>query len=152
MTITANATHTVGVETVTPETQPYVPAQAGRAVVERYDGRLVKVVVTDADRLHSTLEDHAKGAAHIYGADYTPAAPVGDVLLKMARLVHGPYNASLPEALHLATRDPDTTRQVVRRLADTLRRHPRDLPLWSATRPRDQVAAILRIAAQGVTR
>jgi hypothetical protein len=81
-----------------------------------------------------------------------PAAPpANNVLLKMARLVHGPYNASLPEALHLATREPRLAEQAVQRLADTLRLHPRDLALWDRVRPRDQVSAVLRIAAE-VTR
>lgn len=74
-----------------------------------------------------------------------------DVLFRMACLVRGPYNASLPEALRLATRNPDSAREAVQQLADTLRLHPRDLALWDRVRPRDQVAAIIRIAA-GVTR
>lgn len=78
-----------------------------------------------------------------------PTSTVADVLAKMARLIHGPYNASLPEALHLATRDQATARHAVKQLADTLKLHPRDLPLWGVTRTRDQIAAILRIAAGG---
>ncbi|MET8864627.1 hypothetical protein ABZW11_16955 [Nonomuraea sp. NPDC004580] len=154
MTTTTIATHTVGIEPITNDTRPHVPTTATRAVVERYDGRLVKVVATDADQLHGTLHEYAQAAAHAYGANLAGTRHDGssdEVLRRMARLVHGPYNASLPEALHLATRNPATARQAVQRLADTLGRHPRDLPLWGVTRPRAQVAAALRIAA-GATR
>lgn len=157
-TAIAIASHTVGIEPVTRETAPYCPPAAHRAVVERYDGRLVKVVVTDADQLHSTLDDYAKGAAHAYGANVIDTAQdqrdtialnttASDVLIKMARFVNGPYNASLPEALHLATRNPDSARKAVQRLADTLKLHPRSLAFWDVTRTRNQVADMLRLAA-----
>ncbi|MEV0382847.1 hypothetical protein [Nonomuraea sp. NPDC050643] len=80
-----------------------------------------------------------------------PAGVVDGILLKMARLVRGPYNASLAEALHLATRNQATARQAMRQLADTLRLQPRDLPLWGAARTRDEIVAMLLLAA-GVTR
>ena len=76
---------------------------------------------------------------------------VADVLHRVARHVSSPVNASLPEALRIVTRDQALAGQAVQQLADTLKLHPRDLPLWDVTRPRHQVAAILRIAA-GVTR
>ncbi|MEU8362362.1 hypothetical protein AB0C27_40720 [Nonomuraea sp. NPDC048882] len=154
MTITAIASHTVGIEPITADTRLYVPTPATRAVVERYDGRLVKVIATDADaeRTASTLEEYAQAAAHAYGADYVPALTIPDmavneVLLKMEALIRGPYNATLPEALHLSTRNPGTARQAMRQLADTLRLHPRDLALWGATRARDEIVAVLRLAA-----
>lgn len=154
MTTTAIAAHTVTVEPITDDTKPHAPAGATRAVVERYDGRLVKVITTDGNHLYgSTLQQYAQAAAHAYGADYihtTDDHHTAETLLKMARLICGPYNASLPEALHLATRDHTTARHAVQKLADTLHRHPRDLALWDRTRPRDQVARIIRLAAMGV--
>ncbi|WP_049568751.1 hypothetical protein [Nonomuraea sp. SBT364] len=75
-------------------------------------------------------------------------ATASDVLSKVEKYVRGPYNASLTEALHLATRNPDTARKAVQKLADTLRLHPRDLPLWDVTRSRSDVAAVLRLAAR----
>ncbi|TDD45403.1 hypothetical protein E1286_24100 [Nonomuraea terrae] len=82
----------------------------------------------------------------------TATDAASQVLRKMADLIGGPYNASLVEALHLATRDQALAEQAVKQLATTLNRHPRDLPLWDVTRPRDLVAHILRLAALGVNR
>jgi hypothetical protein len=77
---------------------------------------------------------------------------VADILDRAARHVAQPINASLPEALRTATRDPHLAEQAVQQLADTLKLHPRDLPLWDVTRPRNHVAKILRIAAGVVAR
>lgn len=150
MTTTAIATHTVGVEPVTRETAPYCPATARRAVVERYDGRLVKVVATDADQLHGTLQEYAQAAAHAYGADLAdpPTDDIAKVLHRAARHVAQPVNASLPEALRTVTRDQHLASRAVDALARVLHRHPRDLPMWDVTRPRDQVADMLRLAAR----
>jgi hypothetical protein len=78
----------------------------------------------------------------------TAAETVAITLHRVARRVSAPMNASLPEALRLATRDPQLARAAVEQLAATLSLHPRDLPLWDVTRTRTDVAAILRIAAR----
>lgn len=78
-------------------------------------------------------------------------ATASDVLYRMARLVDGPHNASLSEALHTATRNPSLADQAINRLARTLGLRPRDLPLWAAGRNRKQISAALNRAA-GATR
>lgn len=72
-----------------------------------------------------------------------------DVLFRAARHIDAPFNASLPEAIRMATRNPALAQQAAQRLADKLRLHPRDLPMWDVTRPRVQVAVVVRFAARG---
>ncbi|GAA2308661.1 hypothetical protein GCM10010149_68470 [Nonomuraea roseoviolacea subsp. roseoviolacea] len=59
-------------------------------------------------------------------------------------------NASLAEALRLATRDLDLdlAGHAIKALVETLRLHPRDLPLWDLSRTRSQVTTLLELAAR----
>lgn len=74
-------------------------------------------------------------------------AAVAGVLRAAERHVRGPVNASLRDALLTVTRDRDLARAAVEALANWIGRHPRDLPLWDATRSRARVARALRAAA-----
>ncbi|MFF3443569.1 hypothetical protein [Streptosporangium sp. NPDC002721] len=65
--------HSVGVELVTAALRQYdrsLPADA-LAVVERYEGRVVKICATGS--AGCDLERSARGYAHTYGATYVPA-------------------------------------------------------------------------------
>lgn len=71
--------HTVTIEPVTGEVRLHAPVGARYAVVERFEGRLVKVCTTTTSRDAGTLEVSARSFASVYGATYMGVTRPADV-------------------------------------------------------------------------
>ncbi|MDP4501000.1 hypothetical protein [Nonomuraea turcica] len=123
-----------------------------QASLEALAAHLATWGVGDWVRRWSKARHRDTVAAQLHtAADAQPDTPeVAVALRRAARYASPPVNDSLAGALHQATPDRDVRLEAVEALAQTLRRHVRDLRVWDATRSRARVAAGLRNAAARV--